>query len=1410
MNSSFITSGQGLLCVFFPIIVAESCLVSHRKQHPPPVQLVHPQVQKPLTNEMTADNTETDTVVEQAVAQDAKDDADNDDQINDTAELPSPLLNRLNITHISQSLRKNGSIHDLSEAVTVHNKVNERKHTGLDATVASESVLNHNQTVTVSSTAEHVQIGSGFDRTVPFVTQYQPVLVRPVQQINSIPRLTVSAQVVQPIMSFQTNTETSYSPSTQIIENAPFSPINFTQSSIQVTSPSVHQVQPNRHVNDINAANQQTHLGNYSVIIPAGQIYVPFQPQTNPQQVTTQIANNTLGMTNATHVRNYRNTSRRLLPKPNEVPSKKRKVAEDDSCQAKDSLYTSERLQTVIDPPVTVVTPCSVDKTANSDGNKVINENTDSSGVLSRLDSKDTSSDNTEPDKRGESSDELLEEDEDLKCEMEEYRKLKEERKRKEKEEMELKRKIVEKMKLSKSRKQLGCIKKENSSHSPPDDMTNCQTINVTAIVSYSSELDNKVEIISHYSMAKDLSTSKDENEIIEVVAEWNVPTSDTSETHKHDSLTDYSNSSSFANEYVDTTISSKTSEAAEGLDLRVEQKSVIMSSDKSTTRALNENILNTGLDTMNRAENTDIIVGNQVQRSFPIECSVDAYVPTSIKTIFENAEFNVKIDSENNPSMDSSKSDTCNMLSSNISSCNSTATMFSHSNNAYLIDHGKSTTVNEIEQCPYSPPILTPRSITVQPTRTIDFEELNDIETSPSTIKKDDIVIETEIKEDENESSLNSDIQNETFKTSEIEDTISDPSSKSILDYSLSSVADTPKQISEINLSVKPKPDTKFESTSIINRAINSTDSISTSASFVVSSEMAMQSNDRVCTVTSSFDVPIMSSGVTEIACSNINDDKTLNSKIDSDTPYSSNLSKHVFPDRALTPELKAVVNISMPEVIDLTTKCSDLMTEVIDYSTKPLLPTCSINGSTQSLLDDKAQDLQTKCTSVLHIICTSPASVLSEFQGHAKRMDQQQKCLPSDQVKGGVFYQIPLAHTKSKTDKPRKGAKPLPAHNNNQVVSLKPLIKKMNKTHCLVPIQIQQSCPHFRKTLQYNWSPSPKDTLRAKLSRRETPVPPTAHNQKPFSIAGKLIIPAGRFNRKRTRSTEHNNLTYGIANASYMPADLSHNTQQSPSILQTPNQKPDNLTPVQAFLPPIRAHIHLDGNADTVTVTNVQKPSSFLVYPKCPVSIMNCEKQPVVDLTCDEVSNGQDKAYNRNVPYDDAEKQAQQELSKALFKRQKIDNSNNEPMAVTNDFSVISNRAGEEQNTISQNLEVSNEVISKRPRQQLTCFQVNNPVLPTGVVYQPLSHASPNRMPNFTPERQDDYHEPTSDKSKTVLIRHMLQTQQEDVQAQPRVLDQRQSHLESRVPPLLRLRDFRTTQQSAYANQQETQTRR
>ena len=1400
------------LCVFFPIVVAESCLVSHRKQHPPPVQMVHPQVQKPLSNEMAADDMETDTVAERAVVQDAKADADKDDQINDTAELPSPLQNRLNITHTSQS-RNDGSIHDMSEIVTVPNKVNERKRTGLNATVVSESVLDRNQAVTVSSSAEHVPIGSGFDRTVPFVTQYQPVLVRPVQQINSIPRLTVSAQVVQPIMSFQTNTETSFSPSTQTIENAHFSPNNFTQSSIQVTSPSVHQVQPNRHVNDINAANQQTQLGNYSVFIPAGQIYVPFQPQTNPQQVTSHIANNTLGATNATHVRNYRNTTRRLLPKPNEVPSKKQKVAEDDSCQANDSLYTSEQLQTVIDPPVTVVSPCSVDETANSDGNKVINENTESPGVLSRLDSKDTSSDNTEPDKRGESSDELLEEDEDLKFQMEEYRKLKEERKRKEKEEMELKRKIVEKMKLSKSRKQLECIKKENSSHLPPDNMTNCQTINVTAIVSNSSELDNKVEIISHDSMAKDLSTSKDENETIEVVAEWNVPTSDTSEMHKNDSFTDYNNSSSFANEYVDTSVSSKTSEVAEGLDLRVEQKSVIMSSDKSTTRELNENILNTGLETMNRAENRDIIVGNQVQRSFPIECSVDAYVPTSIKTTFEKADFNVKTDSENSPSMDSSKSDTCIMLSSNISSFISTATMFSHSNNANLIDHGKSTSVNEIEQCPYSPPILTPRSITVQPTRTMDFEDLNDIETSPSTIKKDDIVIETEIKEDGNESSLNSDIQNEIFKTSEIEDTISDPSSKNILDYSLSSVADTPKQTSEINLSVTPKSDTKFESTSIINRAINSTDSISTTASFVVSSEMAMQSNDRVCTVTSSFDVPIMSSGVTEIACSNINDDKTLNSKTDSDTPYSSNLSKLVFPDKALTPESKAVVNISMPEVIDLTTKCSDLMTEVIDYSTKPLLPTCSIHGSTQSLLDDKAQDLQTKCTSVLpstSFVCTSPASVLSEFQGHSKRLDQQQKCLPSDQAKGGVFYQIPLAHTKSKTEKHRKGAKPLPAHNNNQVVSLKPLIKKMNKTHCLVPIQIQQSCPHFRKTLQYNWSPSPKDTLRAKLSRRETPVPPTAHNQKPFSIAGKLIIPAGRFNRKRTRSTEHNNLTYGIAKTPYMAADLSQSTQQSPSILQTPNQKPDNLSPVHAFLPPIRAHIHLDGNADTVTVTNVQKPSSFLEYPKCPVSIMNCEKQPIVDLTCDEGSNGQDKAYNRNLPYDDAEKQAQQELSKALYKRQKIDNSNNEPMAVTNDFSVISNRAGEEQNTISQNMEVSNEVISKRSRQQLACFQVNNPVLPTGVVYQPLSHASPNRMPHFTPERQDDCHEPTSDKSKTVLIRHMLQTQQEDVQAQPRVLDQRQSHLESRVPPLLRLRDFRTTQQSAYVNQQETQTRR
>ena len=507
-----------------------------------------------------------------------------------------------------------------------------------------------------------------------------------------------------------------------------------------------------------------------------------------------------------------------------------------------------------------------------------------------------------------------------------------------------------------------------------------------------------------------------------------------------------------------------------------------------------------------------------------------------------------------------------------------------------------------------------------------------------------------------------------------------------------------------------------------------------------------------------------------------------------------------------------------------------ADGYTTPIDYSMKPL-PTIKI------------EDDDTNCKT-LNLMQRSPCSSNSSFHISTTSLSSSVNISPSgfstlskalqDRLNNGkrISHDIPLAHSaKPKPDKVPKGAKAQPAHNSCDVTSMKPLIKMMNRTMCPVPVQIKQSCPYFKKTLQYNWSPSPKDTYKSKLARRETPIPPLAHNQKPFGIAGTLITPAGRFIRKRSRSVELKGMPYCPSNA---PSHNSGKQQLGSPMLgghysstsypqmhhHSPNKGP--------ILPPIRAHIHLEGTVDTVTLTNIQKPGAVTQTGLPRLSPRDYSKKcDVVDLTIEsrEMVQGDSQLIQRDSQLGqrdsqlgqrdsqlgqrdvshlgDAEKQIQQELSEAVAKRQKMESglagSSIQQKTMTESGGMINN-GGNDHDSVdySQGCEDNVARRRRRARSHSFSFQMNRPVLPTGAYYQPMQPGQGRQglqkvgPPNITMNQNCN---PTLQEQprafldvETNSLRSVLQATPEDIQAH---LQQRQSQPDARVPPLLRLRD-------------------
>ena len=1485
--------------------MTENSFASYRKHHPPPVQMVHPQIQKPPSSEVVTEDTETVISNEQILLEDEI--KEDDPDLAET--FGTSRLNASSSDHNSPaddvySINTNCTVLDKQQkAEEIHPSVSDSNLKSTDSRCETQ-VITSSSAKTVPASVPGSQ-GSGYVQTVPVVTQYQPVLVHPVQQLKTAQTVTVPAQVIQPILTVHSNTATTNLTNPPLISSTQFNTNIINQPQLITNNQSFHQVQPIRHAQPIHSVNQQAAFQNIQFVIPTGQFFLPVQAPSNGAPIMQQFGSTAPCV--KTTSKPGRRALKKVLPKPTDVPSKKRKKNnEEQSSQAHASFVENVQigaLTSVVDPTIIMTkekdmnelainpsvssVPCSDDKGVSNQSQVI---HTQSKRAISEIDCKrdsdDSLSEGGESVKREDSSDELLEEDEELRIQMEEYRKLKEERKKKEREEMEMKKKILEKRKMAKAQKHKvdiklemklekndGNIQNEKSGYTDPEKPEYSNTI---------EEMDTANESLSGDKIiAQEITKDAilDCNESLEVIAEWNVPTSSSTETSAdkigdNDTLCNDSVNHTIGESVIADSDPSQYKFMDSGLDLRVEQtlKSVTASDEISEENSdsfscvtlaspsdsfAHGKSLNSNTSAC-KAESTKASYNQETLRQDDMNVETEAYLRAVVTedpsgSISEFSAPQVK----NN--IEQSLKDIAEVRSLQTVSLQKSCVCTITENKSEYVDTLTSSSQSPAyfgtEQRPYSPPILTPRSVMVQQKRSTIFEKAKTTEKETVELP----VSETEslnngLKASNSEKTVSSIpcklISTETSGGSDAIITHSSSVNSAVsgnesgISYSRNtqtnsnltdkvSVCDHPPPVSltdnvEIDLS------TKSVTNSVVPFAISSSVSgnfhVSSSsvtcyssnspkyhqdsvvATSVIDSLCVSGDNDTLCTTSSSSGNVIMS--------------VTLNAPLkDSQVCAESSLSATITDTALLTSNsgtsdyLSAVCEVSNP-----ATKAGSC-SAVIDYSSKSEISVYSTEVNTnplpESLSHYRSSNVTRKPSSDFssHIyVSTLSTPVTVAYSGYSKLTAVAQRRLSTD-GKVEAYCEIPLAHTKhGKPEKIPKGAKPSPAHNNYQVVSLRSLIKKLNRTNISVPSQIQQSCPYFKKSLQYNWSPSPKDTYKSKIARRESPVPPSAHNQKPFSIAGKLIIPAGRFSRKRARSAEigtaNSTCTASACTSSYnMQKSISASLQRYDNIA---HQKSESQSSVDTILPPIRAHIHLEGDADTVTVTNVQKPSTFERHHLLPFPISNNEKHDVVDLTCDETVTNCDKdVFDRSVLLDDAEKQIQQELSEAVAKRQKLDSSGDETFISGKDAAEIGPDIVAEPNRVVYPQQTEDEMVKRLKKPAKQVFLSNRPILPTGTSYQPLQYGQnsgvcpPNVVQNCDPGLRNQNQRASLGDVETSSIRNVRRASSEEIQAQVQVSNRRQALLDKRLPPLIRLRETRT-EPYVYPNQPQEMTNR
>ena len=166
--------------------------------------------------------------------------------------------------------------------------------------------------------------------------------------------------------------------------------------------------------------------------------------------------------------------------------------------------------------------------------------------------------------------------------------------------------------------------------------------------------------------------------------------------------------------------------------------------------------------------------------------------------------------------------------------------------------------------------------------------------------------------------------------------------------------------------------------------------------------------------------------------------------------------------------------------------------------------LPVCGSSSSLHSQGQHGTQVLHRRMKHTEPFEKTSPFcniglnSARNDLKNRGHSVGRQQAQRRSKEM----YMEIEPAHIKPLPKKIPKHAKPSPAHIHE--INMKEIFKKMNKSHCQIPLVIQQSGPYFKRRDPVFQAPG--DNQGNTRSMNDKPKP--AHCQQPFRIAGQLIV--------------------------------------------------------------------------------------------------------------------------------------------------------------------------------------------------------------------------------------------------------------------------------------------------------------
>ncbi|XP_045171426.2 uncharacterized protein LOC123533706 [Mercenaria mercenaria] len=277
--------------------------------------------------------------------------------------------------------------------------------------------------------------------------------------------------------------------------------------------------------------------------------------------------------------------------------------------------------------------------------------------------------------------------------------------------------------------------------------------------------------------------------------------------------------------------------------------------------------------------------------------------------------------------------------------------------------------------------------------------------------------------------------------------------------------------------------------------------------------------------------------------------------------------------------------------------------------------------------------------------------------------------------------YMELKPAHYRSPPRKVQRGEKQQPAH--NQKPTSRETMKKMCKTPFIHPHVVHKTSPYICR--KHPIFLSPKEVEKPFPRLWEKRPPKSAHSKRPFGIAGHLIVQSSRKYRKRAVSGElaspprfYSLPNTPTATSATPPRATSADFHSSYSPLQSPTevQGPSNTSTTSASpnktgdhhgaqvgLPsPIRAHCRPKSmmTCNQFYETSVLRPPALLRNPKAKGESPGNDVIEVIDLTADiPPTTRSDSAPKSTESPRSKERAIQKELSHAVSKRQKLDNT-------------------------------------------------------------------------------------------------------------------------------------------------------